>query len=162
MGGIIKDKIGQLLVGHLTVINDNKTIGGVLATGSADVAFGEPVAYTTDGYYHSASADTTEEEIAGIVQATNIKMAHEWPANGSGSIVKAGEAFNLLLKGWIAVKVSELEYDDIKAGHLVKYERGSKVFALTTGIPITGWVYTGIKEGSGTVTDPYRAEIRKI
>lgn len=103
---IIKDKISMLRKGYPTVSDKYNVTGGILQSGSADVPFGELVAYGSQvGYYKAATSIEAVGDIAGPVLATNVKLSGVWPDENQASVVKPTEAFNLMLDGYIALPV---------------------------------------------------------
>lgn len=107
MALIIKDKIQMLKKGYPTVSDKYNVTGGILAQGSDPVQFGELVAFdpSAKGYYTKIKASLALSDangIAGFVLATNVKTA-SWP--GNQVLVYGGEAFNLLISGFIAVEL---------------------------------------------------------
>jgi len=105
---IIKDKISMLRKGYPTVSDKYNVAGGILQTGSADVPFGELVAYDSQvGYYKAATSVTGVADIAGVVLATNVKLSGVWPDENQAGLVKPAEAFNLMLDGYIAVELDD-------------------------------------------------------
>lgn len=105
---IIKDKISMLRKGYPTVSDKYNVAGGILQAGSADVPFGELVAYGSQvGYYKAATSVADVAEIAGIVLATNVKLSGVWPDENQAGLVKPGEAFNLMLDGYIAIELDD-------------------------------------------------------
>lgn len=113
---IIKNKLSMLRKGYPTVSDKYNVAGGILQSGSADVAFGNPVAYTaTVGYYKPAVGISAITELAGVVLATNVKLSGVWPDENQASVVKATEAFNLMLDGYVAIELdnSVTTIDDV-------------------------------------------------
>jgi len=103
---IIKDKLSMLRKGYPTVSDKYNVAGGILQAGSADVPFGELVAYGSQvGYYKAATSVTDVAEIAGVVLATNVKLSAVWP--DEVVVVKPAEAFNLMLDGYIAIELDD-------------------------------------------------------
>lgn len=100
MGLIINQKISQLMKGYPTVSDKYNVQGGIA---DETVSFGDAVAFTgTTGHYKKyAGAD-----FAGIVVSTNVKLVNVWPAgeNAEAETLK-GEAFGLLMSGFIAVEL---------------------------------------------------------
>lgn len=103
MSLIIKDKIKKFIVGYPTV-SDKYNVSGATLTGTQPAQFGDLVGYSeTKGYFEKLTAVTKAADVAGIVLATNVKLNLTWP---EGNInVMPGEAFNLLINGFIAVKL---------------------------------------------------------
>lgn len=105
---IIKDKISMLRKGYPTVSDKYNVSGGILQTGSADVPFGELVAYGNQvGYYKAATSIADVAEIAGVVLATNVKLSGVWPDENQSGLVKPAEAFNLMLSGYVAIELDD-------------------------------------------------------
>lgn len=105
---IIKDKISMLRKGYPTVSDKYDVAGGILKSNSADVEFGDVVAYdSVVGYYKKATSISAITQIAGIALATNVKLSSVWPDEGSASVVKPAEAFNLMLDGYVAIKLDD-------------------------------------------------------
>jgi len=103
MSLIIKDKIPMFMKGYPTVSDKYNVSGGIL-TGSTPVKFGELVKRTDTAGYFAAIATTVEiADIVGFALATNVKLAEEWPARTSQ--INPGEAFNLLINGFIAIEL---------------------------------------------------------
>lgn len=103
MSLIINKSLPMFKQGYPTMSDKYNVTGGIL-TGSTAVKFGEVVVLSeTPGYFEAAEGIADAKDIAGIVVATNVKLAEEWP--GSTVQVNPGEAFNLLINGFIAVKV---------------------------------------------------------
>lgn len=102
---IIKDKIKMFMKGHPTVSDKYNVSGGILA-GSTPVKFGELVKHSsTAGYFEAASDGTTLAGIGGFALATNVKLAEDFP--GQTVQINPGEAFNLLINGFIAVELDD-------------------------------------------------------
>lgn len=118
MGLIIKNKIAQLKKGYPTV-SDKYNVQGGINEGVA-LHFGDLVTYATAGNPAAQTGATTghyvkmtaiTEKLAGIVLATNVKLANKYPGDSNASVeTLKGEAFNLLVRGFIAVKVLAADY----------------------------------------------------
>lgn len=105
---IIKDKISMLRKGYPTVSDKYNVGGGILKSNSANVEFGNVVAYDSSvGYYKHAAGISAISEIAGIVLATNVKLSGVWPDENQAGVVKPTEAFNLMLDGYIAIELDD-------------------------------------------------------
>lgn len=105
MSLIINKSIPMFKQGYPTMSDKYNVTGGIL-TGNRPAQFGELVITTdTPGYFEAASAGVASiADIAGVVVATNVKLAQEWP--GETVQVNVNEAFNLLINGFIAVKLA--------------------------------------------------------
>lgn len=162
MGLIIKDKIPMFMRGYPTVSDKYDVAGGVL-TGANAVQFGDPVKFSaTKGYFEKGTGMAAITELAGFVVATNVKLANEWP--GQTVQTQPGEAFNLLVKGFIAIELANTAVvDNIKANKAVAIVLATG--ALTTSgvagaTDIPNCVFTGLYENHGTAEAPkYFAEI---
>lgn len=166
MSLIIKDKIPMFIIGYPTV-SDKYNVAGAVLAGEADVKFGQLVKHsTTKGYFEAITeALDSVSDVAGFVLATNVKLANEWP--GKTVTTKPGEAFNLLVNGFMAVELdagatpaqilanSQVEVI-LATGKLTtsdKYNAG-------TIEPLPNVVFTGAYENQGTTAQPkYVAEI---
>ena len=160
---IINDKIRQLMKGYPTVSDKYNVAGGIL-TGNYPVEFGDLVKLSgTTGYFeavNSTNTITNVNELGGFVLATNVKLATDYP----GTIVEVnpGEAFNLLVNGFMAVQLAEgAVTSEITANAPVFVTAAGK--ATTTGDgsklganPIPNTVFTGLYE---TIAGTTYAEI---
>lgn len=157
MGLILKDSVPMLMKGYPTVSDKYNVQGGILA-GSESVNFGQLVKYSgTTGYYEAVSATNTvtDGEVAGFVVATNVKLATQWPGDDSSVVTKVGEAFNLLIDGYIAVEIaSDLT---IKEAEPVYCTSAGAITNVSTGNIAINATFTGIKE---TTNGKVLAEIR--
>ena len=162
MSMIIKDRIQQLMKGYPTV-SDKYDVAGAILAGSTPVEFGSLVKFSgTDGYFEAITTTsplTGYEEAAGFVVATNVKLATEWP--GKTVEVNPGEAFNLLVKGFIAIELdseatlqyvnsNEPVYVILATGKLTTSDKASD--GVVEQLPNT--VFTGIVENHGTTSAP--------
>lgn len=165
MGLIIKDKIRQFIKGYPTMSDKYNVLGGILA-GSSAVNFGELVVYSsTSGYFEKpAATGTTAADIAGIVVATNVKLAENWP--GTTVQVNPGEAFNLLVNGYVAVELdSTAVIADVVPGANMYISAAGKIVTSTTSsaIKMDRYFFTGLYENIGTALAPkYIAEVYVI
>lgn len=152
MGLILKDKIPMFIAGYPTISDKYNCAGGILA-GSTATEFGKVVTYsTTTGYYEAASGTIAVTDVAGLAVATNVKLADQWP--GTTVTVKPGEAFNLLLDGYVAVELAATAVEsNITPGAAVALTLAGG--ALTThGVSgasdLTGYTFTGLYEKHGS------------
>lgn len=106
---IIKDKIKALRKGYPTVSDKYNVAGGIVDAGANDLVIGELVQYTdTPGKYKPAVNVNAIGDIAGIALAVNARLNPVWPNDGKTELkVKAGEAFDLFVDGWIAVQLDD-------------------------------------------------------
>ena len=163
---IIKDKIKELMTGYPTVSDKYNVAGGVLA-GSTAVKFGELVKFSsTKGYFEAITSSLSDvSDIAGFVLATNVKLNELWP---EGNVqVNPGEAFNLLVNGFMAVELDATADPDYilanKQVHVILASgklTTSDNYSSGTVEPLPNVVFTGVYENHGTVGSPkYIAEI---
>lgn len=104
MNLIINKSIPMFKRGYPTMSDKYNVTGGIL-TGSTPVPFGSVVVTSnTPGYFEAPSGIADVADVAGIVVATNVKLAENWP--GTTVQVNPNEAFNLLINGFIAVKLA--------------------------------------------------------
>ena len=104
--GLIKGKLGlqKMFVGYPTVSDKYDVVPATLS--GADVVNGDVVMYTTDhSVYAKAASITAVTQLAGIVLATNVKVPSTYPAGSANVPTKAGEQFNLMVRGYIAVEL---------------------------------------------------------
>lgn len=167
MSLIIKDKIRMLIKGYPTV-SDKYNVSGAILEGSAPVQFGELVVksgQTSNGNYFSAvgTSITSINDIGGFVLGTNIKVAENWP--GTLVQVNPGEAFNLLINGFMAVELDPNIITTSAEGNIVAnkqaatYLTGTSVGKITysgatssdskTAVDLPNVVFTGIYEEIG-------------
>lgn len=159
MGLIVGKSIKKLQKGFPTIAGKNTVRGGILETGS--VAFGQAMTYgTVAGYYKAAAAIESVYDLAGIVQGTNVKLVNVWPANNATVETSAGESFNLLLNGYIAVELDSTAVNaDVVEGATVYINLTTGKFTTESdeaGTALLGSYFTGIKE---TVAEKVVAEI---
>lgn len=161
MGLIINKQIRQLMKGYPTVSDKYNVAGGILA-GNIDAHFGDLVKFSTDaGYYeviNGTNTITAKTEIAGLVLATNVKLAATYPGTSESVVTKPGEAFNLMLDGFVAVELKDqATYNAVSAGVIVKINTNGEFD--TAGTLTIQAKYTGIKE---IIDGKYFAEIQVV
>lgn len=114
MGLIIKNKIAQLKKGYPTVSDKYNVQGGIYEGDSKGTAlhFGDLLAYgSATGHYVKLTTEATVDKLAGICLATNVKLANRYPGDSNASVETVkGEAFNLLVRGFIAVAIKDAAY----------------------------------------------------
>lgn len=165
MGLIINDKIQMLMKGYPTV-SDKYNVAGAVLEGDTPVQFGQLVKFgATAGYFAPATNMASVSEAAGFVVATNVKLAEGFP--GTLVQVNPGEAFNLLVNGFMAIELdSEATLTSVTANSSVAVILATG--ALTTSdkiddntiVALPNVVFTGTVENHGTTANPvYYAEI---
>lgn len=106
MGLIIKDKIAQLKKGYPTVSDKYNVQGGVYE-GDDALYFGDILVYGSATGHYLVADNNDVEEIAGICLATNVKLANRYPGDSNSKVeTLKGEAFNLLVRGFVAVAIA--------------------------------------------------------
>lgn len=152
MNLIIKNKIQELMQGYPT-ISDKYDVAPAVLEGTTNVVVGAPVTLgTTAGRYKACT--TAADVVAGFVLATNVKVSMVYPAAGVQEYA-AGDAFNLMFKGFIAVPLDAgATPGNIANGKAVAMLAGGKL--TTTGTAsatdIPGAYFTGCKEVINGVT----------
>lgn len=108
MSLIIKNKIAQLKKGYPTVSDKYNVQGGVY-TGEDALHFGDLLAYSgVTGHYKKMTDESEIADLAGICLATNVKLANRYPGDDNSKVeTLPGEAFNLLVRGFIAVAIAD-------------------------------------------------------
>lgn len=155
MGLIIKDKIQQLMKGYPTVSDKYNVAGGQL-TGSYPAHFGELVQKSSStGYFEAINSSNTVSavgDLGGFVVATNVKLAQDWP--GTTVQVNPGEAFNLLVNGFIAVELSANAVGtDITMNAAVYFDANGAITTTSDATKIAAipnTVFTGLVETQGS------------
>ena len=120
MGLIIKNKIAQLKKGYPTV-SDKYNVQGGIYVGDEALHFGDLV-FTSGvtGHYkkYNTAQGATNGTLAGICLATNVKLANRYPGDSNAKVeTLKGEAFNLLVRGFVAVEIANATaaYETAKA-----------------------------------------------
>ena len=146
MGLIIKDKIQSLMVGYPTT-SDKYDVEGGLA--KETLHFGDLVVVDSVEKTYK-KVDSTK--VDGIVLATNVKLNTTYPADAEGPVTVKGEAFNVLIRGRVAVALdSDATASAVVKGADAKLSAAHKL--STTGTAIAGNVsikFTGFYEMQGT------------
>ena len=152
MNLIIKNKIQELMQGYPT-ISDKYDVAPAVLEGATNVVVGAPVTLgTTAGRYKACT--TAADVVAGFVLATNVKVPMVYSSAGVQEYA-AGDAFNLMFKGFIAVPLDAgATAENIANGKAVAMLAGGKL--TTTGTAsatdIPGAYFTGCKEVINGVT----------
>lgn len=163
MGLIIGNKIQELMIGYPTV-SDKYDVAPAVLAGSTAVKFGDAVTFaSTDGYFAAITSTLSDAtSVAGFVLATNVKLATGFP--GTEPEVKPGEAFNLLIKGFMAIELDSgatLSYATPNSAVHVILATGKMTtvdnYDAGTIVPLENVVFTGVTElqGSKKVAEIY-------
>ena len=151
MSMILKDKLPLLAKGYPTVSDKYNVRGATLASTSPDGEFGDIVKFsTTNGYFCVVNENNTiadAKEVAGVLLATNVKTCTDFLGGRTAKVyTKAGEAFNLLIDGYVALECDAnedltaiVEGDDAK---LTATGKVSKTGTIDCGFKFTGVTYT--------------------
>lgn len=144
-----KDGVQKLMVGYPTV-SDKYDVGPAVLEGSAPVLPGDVVMFgSASGSYKPAASLSDMSEVAGIVLATNVKVPGVWPAPTGPVAVNPGEAFGLLVRGFVAVALdADAVKADVKEGATVYLTSAGKVTTVSTSNIATPWKFMGIVEGA--------------
>ena len=133
------------MVGYPTT-SDKYDVEGGLA--NETLRFGDLVVAESVGVYKKVDAT----KVDGIVLATNVKLNTSYPADAEGPVTVKGEAFNVLIKGRVAVALdSDATKEAVVKGADAKLSTAHKL--STTGTAIAGNVsikFTGFYEMQGT------------
>lgn len=153
--GLIYGKSGipKLMVGYPTV-SDKYDVGPAVLEGSTAILPGDVVMFgSASGAYLPASSLTAfAGEVAGIALATNVKVPTQYPAPNGPVAFQPGEAFGLLVRGFVAVALdADAVLADAKEGAPVYLTAAGKVTTVSTSNIATPWKFMGITEMHGTV-----------
>lgn len=154
---IIKDQIQQLMKGHPTVSDKYNVSGAILEGTSGKIGFGELVAFTgTPGYYTKAVGTALPSAgLAGLSIAPNVKLVKEYGDPSAEAEVAPGEAFDLLLDGYITavVEITANTFTNLAANKPVYYKLGASSTAAIVladsaagTAALTGYTFTGVYE----------------
>lgn len=145
-----KSGIQKLMVGYPTV-SDKYDVGPAVLEGSAAAYPGDVVMFgSASGSYLPASSLSDANEVAGIVLATNVKVPSSYPAEKGPVPFQPGEAFGLLVRGFVAVKLDEdAVLADAKEGAKVYLTAAGKVTTVSTDNIEMPWKFMGITEMHG-------------
>ena len=144
MGLIIKNKLPSLMRGYPT-ISDKYDVAPAVLEGSTTVAAGSPVALgSTAGRYTAFGASAAITDFAGFVLASNVKVPNTYPASTVDQTYSEGEAFNLMIKGFIAVPV--------KLGDAETISNGQQAYIMVGGVAAGAITISGHTEASGSAT----------
>lgn len=148
MSLIIKDALPKFKKGYPTV-SDKYDVAGAVLSGTSPLYFGQMVkSATTKGYFAAVDATQTISavtDIKGVCLATNVKLDMEF----GGDDVKTvpGEAFNLMIKGFMAVELAN-------AGKIAEVLPNAGVYATASGAFTTATDANALKSGSTAVAIP--------
>lgn len=153
MSLIIKNKIQELMQGYPT-ISDKYDVAPAVLEGDTAVKAGQLVSMgTTAGRYtnlKTGSGITTAAlaQIAGFVLASNVKVPNTYPASTVDQTYVAGDAFNLMIRGFIAVPLATKFADETQgATEREKVKNGGQVAVFLDG-PLAGQMtYHGATDG---------------
>lgn len=144
MSLILGSKIPELMQGYPTISDKYDVVPAVLDNTSAAVKAGTPVILgSTAGRYTAPASGATIEQYAGFVLATNVKVPNTYPAHMVDQTYVAGDAFNLMIRGFIAVPVGS-------AATVASIVNGAPVYVTLA----TGAIVTATEAAEGTVQLP--------
>lgn len=164
MSLILNNKIPSLMKGYPTVSDKYDVRGATLSADSTDGHFGDVIVYNGDGFFNVATAITKSSDVAGVLLATNVKLITDFFNGSSMNVVtKAGEAFNLMTKGFVALEVKTgTDLSTLKEGLQVGLTADGKLVLSTTtsAIAMSNWYFTGVTETLDDGTLLAEVEIR--
>ena len=150
--GLIYGKSGipKLMVGYPTV-SDKYDVGPAVLEGDTPIYPGDVVMYgSASGAYLPASSLEDASEIAGIALATNVKVPTAYPAPQGPVAYQPGEAFGLLVRGFVAVELdADADLADATEGAPVYVTAAGKCTTVSTSNIATPWKFMGITELKG-------------
>lgn len=143
--------IPKLSRGDSTMINQSRVFPATLDASSGEGHFGDFVKLdTTSGFYSVISASntiTSAEEIVGVIKATLVKSPLTYPMETAKVATLAGESFNLLTEGFIAVPTVEGTTEDkITVGGKVRVTTEGIVTTDESGLEFDKAVFTGVTQ----------------
>lgn len=144
MSLILGSKIPELMQGYPTISDKYDVVPAVLDNTSAAVKAGTPVILgSTAGRFTAPASGATIDQYAGFVLATNVKVPNTYPAHSVDQTYVAGDAFNLMIRGFIAVPVGS-------AATVASIVNGAPVYVTLA----TGAIVTATETAEGTVQLP--------
>lgn len=151
--GLIKGSAGiaKLLVGYPTN-TDKYDVAPATLGGSAAVYNGDVVMFdTAHSVYKACATISAKGQIAGIVLATNVKVPSTYPAGNANVSTAVGEAFNLLVRGCVAVALdSGATLASCTEGATVYITSAGKLTNVSTSNVALDWKFTGVTETQGS------------
>lgn len=156
MSLIINDKIPMFKTGYPTV-SDKYNVAGAVLAGTYSAKFGDMVKSSgTTNYFEDVNANnaiTAVTDIKGFIVATNVKL--DTTFGGDTVETMPGEAFNLLINGFIAVELAAgAKEAEIKPNAAVMATAAGKCTTATDAAKlgtaaIPNVVFTGMYEKHG-------------
>lgn len=146
-----KDGVQKLMVGYPTV-SDKYDIGPGSVEGSDPIAPGDIVMHgSAHGLYKPAATISDFAQIAGIALATNVKVPTEYPAPAGPVPFQPGEAFGLLVRGFVAIALdADAVIADAVEGAPVYLTAAGKATTVSTDNIATPWKFMGVNELHGS------------
>lgn len=147
-----KSGIQKLMVGYPTVSDKYDVVPATLESGTAHN--GDVMMHGTSHslYKVAAATITAAKQIAGILLATNVKVPSAYPAPAGSVATNAGEAFNLIVRGFVAVELdSGAVVANAKEGAPVYVTSAGKLTTESgSGAVELPWKFTGVTELHGS------------
>lgn len=148
MGMIINDKLDTLMKGYPTLSDKYCVRGATLSSDSANAHFGDFVTYDggTFKVVDSSNTITSADKVAGVVVATNVKLVTDFMSGKSAeALTYPGEAFNLLLHGYVALPCdTTISVDTITEGLTCKVTSAGLLTTASSGTELPNYKFTGI------------------
>lgn len=151
MGLILgKNGIQKLMAGYPTVSDKYDVAPATLESGTAHN--GDVMMHgTSHSLYKVAASVSAASQIAGVLLATNVKVPDTYPAATGSVATKAGEQFNLIVRGFVAVELdSAADLAAAVEGAPVYVTAAGKLTTVSSSTTALGWEFTGVTEVQGT------------
>lgn len=142
--------IQKLMAGYPTVSDKYDVAPATLESGTAHngsvMMFG-----SAHSLYKVAASITAATQIAGVLLATNVKTPDTYPAATGSVATLAGEQFNLIVRGFVAVELDEnAVLADAVEGAAVYVTSAGKLTTVSTSNVLLPWKFTGVTEVVGS------------
>lgn len=154
MGMIIGKKIKELMQGYPTISDKYNVDGGYFeaTAGSEQVEFGAVLSYGSATGHYTVKTITSAAQVAGILIASNVKLATTYPAEANVKVVD-GDYIGVMTQGGIAVVLADSAVKaDIKEGAKAYVTADGKFTTVSTNNFDINAVFTGVVEATFTST----------
>ena len=146
-----KSGVQKLMVGYPTVSDKYDVAPATLESGTAHN--GDVMMHgTSHGLYKvAASTISAATQIAGVLLATNVKTPETYPAASGSVATSAGEQFNLIVRGFVAVALdTNAVLANAVEGAPVYCTSAGKLTTVSTDNVLLPWMFTGVTELQGS------------
>lgn len=147
---IIGKKIKELMQGYPTISDKYNVDGGYFeATEDAEaVEFGAVLSYGSTTGHYTVKDITSADQVAGILIASNIKLATTYPAEANIKVVD-GDYIGVMTQGGIAVVLADSAVvADIKEGAKAYVTADGKFTTVADGNFDINAKFTGVVEST--------------